>query len=447
MLLTPGRLTNRRPGVAIPLVILFLPLLAAAFALAVTLSSNHHTQLELQVAADAAALAGTNAEAPSFLVEPLNANSPLVPDILLTDRADRLSVMLANAQQAADVYGQFNLVSGNGLILAANPTNNPNGELVFGTRDAQTAPFVPAVVSPLPTPDLYNPSFNAVIVQVQRSNVRAVSRTYLDRDVFGFKVNGSSDVLTSSSNPNIPAIPVVPVGILTDYTNATSNPNSWESNIIQRNGPDIYRASPGGGVVVNPDGIPEIQIRISGNLTDNGQLIAIGAPSNVNAVSDALGQITDGITGAQLSAYDPVNQQLSLFNASTGLNQQMLPQLTPQVSELATLEANMVKIIGQRRVWMLFDQVAPLGTGTQVSVVGFVAARVMNVSNETDGGGNVTTVIVTLQPTMLLTSTALTDRTKRQLGPRTVPQTQNPQDPTNKNSIFNPYIARVRLVN
>ena len=104
----------------------------------------------------------------------------------------------------------------------------------------------------------------------------------------------------------------------------------------------------------------------------------------------------------------------------------------------------MVKILGQQRVWMLFDQVIPTASGQQVSVVGFVAARVMNVTNETDGGGNVTAVTVTLQPTMLLTSTALTDRSKRQLGPRTVAQTLNP---TNKNSIFNPYIARVRLVN
>ena len=193
---------------------------------------------------------------------------------------------------------------------------------------------MPAVISPADLIfELYNPFFNAVIVQVQRSNVQAVARTYLDRDVYGFQVNGTSESLTTSSNPNIPAIPVVPIGILTDYTNATPDPKSWESNIIQMNGGDSFRASPV-GVVAGSDGITEIQVRIAGNLTDNGQLIAIGAPSNPNAMSDALGQVTDGITGAQLTAYDPVNQQFSLYNAGTGLNQQVLPQADPPVRSI-----------------------------------------------------------------------------------------------------------------
>ena len=69
-------------------------------------------------------------------------------------------------------------------------------------------------------------------------------------------------------------------------------------------------------------------------------------------------------------------------------------------------------------------------------VVGFVAARVMHVelaetktgSKGTDAGPQLK---VTLQPSMKITATAITDACRRNLGPRT---------------IYNPYICKVRLV-
>ena len=53
-----------------------------------------------------------------------------------------------------------------------------------------------------------------------------------------------------------------------------------------------------------------------------------------------------------------------------------------------------------------------------------------------------TAVRVVLQPAMMLTSTAVTDRTKRNLGPRTVSLSSEPTQQT----IYNPYIANVRVL-
>ncbi len=157
-------------------------------------------------------------------------------------------------------------------------------------------------------------------------------------------------------------------------------------------------------------------------------------------VSVAVGQVTTGITAAQLVAFDPINQQLSLFNGTN--NQQTLSQLAPVLnSDFLTLASNLQAIQGQPRVWMLYDTPTTSMGSTTVRVVGFVSARVMSV---TPLPNNVapTSVQVVLQPAMMLTSTAVTDRTKRNLGPRTVSLSTE----INNQTIYNPYIANVRVL-
>jgi hypothetical protein len=164
----------------------------------------------------------------------------------------------------------------------------------------------------------------------------------------------------------------------------------------------------------------------------NGQMVAIPGPGSVAV---ALTQVTTGITATQLAAVDPINKHLVLYEG--GVNQKSLDQLTPTSTQLGELESELGQVLGQRRVWMLYDTTP----GGQVHVIGFVAARVMAVETETMGMATVA-VNVVLQPTMLLTTTALTDRTKRALGPREVALTQG----MDKRSIYNPYVARVRLL-
>jgi hypothetical protein len=436
------RWTSRRRGAIAGWVIVLFPVLLAALSLAVQAASFYHRRVELQNSADAAALAGLNALVPVDDTELFGA--PAVPS---TTR----DAIFADARAVAHDYAGRNVFGGADPNLDTNPTNDPSGELVIGTINDPVETTPPGFVTDLTLNwSLYSPfvaggaAFNTVDVAMQRQAFGALapqdvfvrSRAFLDRDVVGFKVEGSSQTLAGPE----PAIPVVPLALLTDYSTllpGVANPLSWEFNIIGRNGLDVYKfdaaGNPIGPVLPPADGIPEMIVTITGLSTDNGHLTAI---PNTNTVSQAISQITTGITASQLAAYDPINHQLTLANGPA--NEVSVTRLAPNPlgTDFTDLRNALVAIKGQRRVWMLNDNTLPLGT---VHVVGFVAARVMdaNVSTVISGGVPIPAVVVVLQPTMMLTSTAVTDYTRRNLGPRTV---------FGVNSIYNPYIARTRVL-
>lgn len=389
---------------------MMLPLLAAAMALAVETAILSHRQLQLQHTADAVALATANALAPTNLLDV----DDLVRDILLTDRADRQDLVLNDARLAAARYSLLNPFPGGETPLDLNPTNALTGELLLGTLDGpDDAPAWHAM--PFPGPELYSPHFNVVRVQMERLDVRVTATAYLDRDVVGFKAQGSVNV------------PLVPIAVLTDWLDAM-NTKSWEYNIIESNGTDFYSLDAselpvGDSGTPIPDGIREITVRITGDAADNGQMFALPASGGF---SGALSQIAAGVTRDQLAEFnDPGPPELRFDGAD---NQKSVTRLTEVDIDFEDLALALQAIRGKRRIFPLFDQ----ANGT-VRLVGFVAARVMNVVEENAPPA----VEVVLQPTMLLTATALTDRMRRAYGPREVKGVE---------SIFNPYIARVRLL-
>ncbi len=427
---------RRRRGAFAAWFVMLLPLLATAFALAVGVASSTHNQVELQIGVDAAVLAGANAEQRTTLLDTSTTpGTVLQADVLLTDRSDRVSATATNVRNAALRFAGLHAVAAQPVSLDPNLTNDPNGGIVLGSLDGPTAPFLVADLNASPVDaNLYNPFLNALRVSATQSNVSATATVYVDRDVIGFRVNGSSD---NRLSPGTPAIPVLPFGILTDFA-AGMNRLSWEYNIIRRNGPDAFALSSTGTPTAGPDAIPEITVTISRLTTDNGQMIAVQGSNPTVAV--ALSQVATGITKAQLLDYDPTNQQLSLFNGMD--NQQTLPQLAPTTSsDFQTLTTNLQSILGQPRVWMLYDTPTTTMTSTTVRVVGFVAARVMSVT-PLPNNTTPTSVQVVLQPAMMLTSTALTDRAKRNFGPRTVALSTEPT----KKTIYNPYIANIRVL-
>jgi hypothetical protein len=92
------------------------------------------------------------------------------------------------------------------------------------------------------------------------------------------------------------------------------------------------------------------------------------------------------------------------------------------------------RIVGQKRVWPLYSEMGTTDQGDWLLVPGFVAARVVDAraySLAGTGGEKQWQVVVTLQPTMLITATAVTDAKRRDQGVR---------------CLFNPYVCKVRLV-
>jgi hypothetical protein len=408
----------------------FLALLLI-YLLAIHRAVLRHRQLELQITTDAAALAGAQTTVDDRLfMEPMP-----------------LSTVIDNVRAKTQLYAQLNRVQGQLTILDSNVGNDAGGELVLGSLDH---PFSKAFKNELPTSwDLYHPSLNAVRVMLTRQGVAAQSTAFVDRDVIGFRIQGSQTVplardafdFDGTESRQAPALPLVPLAILTTTPGQLGYQASWDANIIDPAGPRVdnfkIQKNPHTKlleVVPGKDTIREITVRFSvagADGDDNGQIVSLGRINKeAPKVPGAVSQIGTGIVDTHLPA--PFNGQValgSIYHESlprpTTPNELFLPRLSPSASELDLLALALKNLKGRRRVWPLYQH-GVTGPVNPLKIVGFVAARVLEVSQPSSGR-----VAVVLQPTMIVTSTALTDHTRRTLGSRT---------------IYNPYVCKVRLV-
>ena len=384
-----------------------------------------HHKVELQITLDAVAHAGA-----------LRLNDELIH----TDHADRRDTILTAARANALQFAALNRVNGSPLTLSLNPNNYTNGDLVFGTLTSPIAAEFDANAKQ--GIDLSNPDLNAVHVQVRRNHAAAKATAYLDRDVVGFRF-WAPPTTNPPTTPYLP-VPLVPIALFSDPCPPADNAldcwskraqSSWEYQILSRFGPDVYRLDANGVPeqvpINNPpaDGLREISVVISqdsANSTDSGRLVSF----NPNApLTNVLSQVGVGVTYNDLPA--AANGQF-LLNDGTGtrneliLGRQSLPNDNNQVSELATA---LTEILGQPRIWMLYwlaQSDNPVPGPQTVPVVGFVVARVMAVDSSVPGQ-----VSFVLQPSVISSDAALTNSQLRNLGPR---------------SLYNPYLARVRIV-
>lgn len=427
-----------RRGSVAPILIAAMPALIAAMVLATQLASLRHRSLELQIATDAAADAGITCLVPKGILpatgmdgDPLLFGADPIPPSTKT-------VLFQMLRDVAFDYGTRNQYQTQGLVLDQNSSNAISGEMVIGTIQN---PFDTTLDNDLtPTWDLYNPRFNVFQVACMRGgpilspfltgDVSAYVRTYLDRDVTGFKVQGTSTVVGPSGS--LPSIPVVPIAIRSDYvTNPPTDSDSWDYRIIHRLLPTDNYSIATGTPVFGPapqDGIPELTVTITGGAGANGQVVDVGT---LGVTTDAANQVTQGITYQQL-ANPPFFGELTLATSPFANENTLTRYPVLNAADITLLAANLTALISpsEHRVWMLYDTVDAPAPGN-IHVVGFVAARIMNVT--TDGS---TFVRVILQPTTMNTCNATTDFTRRNLGPRQV---------FGVNSIFNPYVCRVRI--
>ena len=399
------------------------PMLVAAFALAFQLTSISHRRLELQVSLDAAALAGANA---------------LVDDILLSDLPERKSTVMGRVRERAERYAELNTLLGDPVLLESNEENDRAGEIVVGrlpfprSRDMDN--------SASSDEDRNCTSLNTVRITAKRRGVSATSTAHLDRDVLGFKIEGSQSVPGQTA----PCIPVVPFAIFSDLKKRGDDGEkddtkrrqpSWDEQMDshRRTGDDEGRQDEDDGRSEHRGlRIPEIKLIISErerDANDNACLVGVG----VHKACDAVRQIRTGMTAEDLRSR---NFQLLLGTGSRDEDERgrlTLPHLAPREGDLAKIAAALDAIRGEQRVWMLHpgeDQ----RDDDRNPIVGFVAGKVIhvkleNVKDEKNEAHE--RLVIILQPTMMITATAVTDRTRRNSDSR---------------SILNPYICRVRLV-
>jgi hypothetical protein len=453
----PGK--SRRRGSISPLLAVGLPMFVAALALAVELALIRDKQTQLLVDADAAALAGAQTLVPLddtvlFGVQPIPNSTR---DAILGSPGTAGNPVGANPEGVRPRAIRLAMLNGfEGADPLVNPNvtpdppctttfNDPNGQIVIGTKNSRTdTTFNTNLTLPW---DLYVPRYNTVKVSLSRAGLEITRPTtvtvqataFLDRDVIGFHVQSPASLVPPGT---VPAIPVMPFAIRSNSGTPPLDPGSWDQKIINRNFPfpplDNFKFDALGNPVPGSDGVPEIVVLFDlFPFFSNGRIVQVGTATVTPGV---VGQVTTGITATQLNTFDPSGRATLTLNTGAD-NKVDITELPPAVGDFANLAAAFNSILGRRRVWMLYDQtrdpLTPPALG-KIRVVGFVAARIMDVVTD-----NTTFVAVVLQPTLMVTANALTDTPRRNLGPRRL---FDPNTGTSTPSIFNPYIGRIDIV-
>jgi hypothetical protein len=408
----------RRKGSITPFLLVSLMALLAAFAVAVDYIFLWQTRVEMQVANDAAALAGTQ----SF-----------IDDDFLTGDPAKIQQRVEEGRTNALLYASLNRVLARPAQLDSNPANLPDGDIVLGTLDHPGAKFF------IPAQDTLDP-FNVALSQVNAVHVVSPRTQARGNSVFiplgALVLRPSVDVISASTAmidravigfrfTNSQPLPLAPIALQSD-PNAV-NPLSWEFVVQARRGPDLFRFDRTTNTfVADPlgDGIHEFLATLSlpgNNPTPGTNAVILNFGAGTPAAT--AGQIRTGLTPPDLQ-----NQGGELLLGPT--NTVLLPgsPATPASGSpgFVALQQSLMhlQMTAEQRIWPLYRQ-SSFQTGV-TTVSGFVAARVVQV-NAVPGGP----LTFILQATMLATPDAVTDFTRRGVGGV---------------NITNPYVVKIRLV-
>jgi hypothetical protein len=409
-------------GVAL---LLLLPVLLLAAAVAIYSAELVTTRTDLERCADAAALAGVQV---------------LVDDrVLLGRRADMLK-LVTRAGQEAQNYAWANPVLGRSLDLLPNPQNSPNGDVVFALLDRPRDKTV--VLANLTDPrNTQLHRINMVHVRVcltgdhgqevylnngpllsrQANDVEARASAMLDRDVIGFHPRRERPLR------------LAPVALRSDPSGAQRD--SWEYQVEMHGGTDQWRYDhKKKKFFAGSDGLFEMDVKLklapsSGNSARALPVAKAGSACllqlGVGDVTGVARQLVQGVTRRDLAALG------GDFVLGAGTNRLVVPGtpwgpqqgssgLKALVQALARLQAD-----GRPRIWPLCQGFDPK---TQRPVIsGFVAARVASVNPTQEPNA----LHFTLQPCMISQPEAVTNAARRGVGGV---------------NIVNRYICRVRLV-
>lgn len=308
----------------------------------------------------------------------------LIGDELLMARlcadTDGLSTAsIPASRDAAILYAQYNPIRGAVYAPDRNDPNLATADLVLGRVETFGigATFTPADLNV--ASDLQG--LNAVQSRIRIEGANAPRTFSVSHELTSTSVAVFDD-RTVGFRPFLPSqvLPVVPIGI---------EASVWNTQLSC-------------GV---PGTLPQIAIKLVRCPNGGVQPTAVPLAIGVTTMADYLGQISNGITKPQYTAF---GQPLELHPITSTLDLPAEDCYSPSTADLVSA----LGLIGnQPRVWPLV-QAAPGGSG-QATVSGFVGARIISVNAgiepdpATMGMTNVETVVVILQPAMVDAPTAV----------------------------------------
>jgi len=338
-----GQPRDSRPGNILILVLLFLVVLVGVVAFAVDLGYLLVAKTELQVSADAAALAGT-----WELIDQSMAGK---------ESSDCITAARATAQN----FAGLNSVCTNSPALDANDANGEDGEIVIGT--------ISSFNDPNATMTYDDPSaYNAVKVKVRRTSGQNGIVPFFFARVFGFdgapaEATATAGFFKQAVGFRVPAdgnLGILPFALDIDTWNKWENGEltddnwSWDAKT--------------GAVVSGSDGIPEMNLypQDTGS-SANRSTVNIGGSNN--STSRVARQILDGITADDLDYHGG-----SLEFGDDGT---MVLEADPGIS--AGFKDELATIIGQPRVIPIFSELTGNGGKAEYTIVKYVGVRVVEV--------------------------------------------------------------------
>ncbi|MBI1345608.1 hypothetical protein GC163_04905 [bacterium] len=383
---------SRRHGLTTPLVMLALLVAMCGLALILDRMWLEATRLELNTAAEAAALAGAR---------DLASDQRLLPEITakqLEDEATQSAVFACWANRAAgqpvvvsEADVQFSTIKADSSVeVVSNDGSLVDNGLVSQVDDETELP-------------------NRILVQAHRTRFRgnpvALFISQLTNQPYGDAVG----IAAAKIDPRIvgvrpvsgSVVPALPLAIWkVDPTGQRSD--TWQVAIEQRLGRDDYGYdTTTDSVTSGGDGIPELTLtsarRDGPAIVVNLQLLDIGTAFDEKKLSR---QITQGWLAEDLATWN------GEFRLSTDLNSTDVITL-PGLPFLESADRDALdQIVGSARVAMLYDSAAT-GDSAQVSQINcsrLVAIRVLQVSDQDDGSCQ-----IVVQPAVLATRTAIVD--------------------------------------
>lgn len=332
-------------------------------------------QIELQAAAEAAALAGAGQLASDARLQP-------PPVDLVTPARD---AAIATGQKNFSVGTAVNLQDGDngdvqvGTIVMSSENGHP--EFVEETERPTTCVVRAARLISRGNPVAL---FFRELTSNTRGNVQAIAEASVDNRIIGVQPGDNSPV------------PALPIAIM--YTHADPRrEDTWMNMINRRLGTDLYGYDSETGEVINgPDGIPEITLHTTYTSADaeeaskvNTLIMDIGTGMSERRVAE---QIKTGWTVAQLKSFGGefrTDQGPQILDVDAASN-------TPVMDELQQL-------VGQARICGLYINHQPTSNviGT-AAIVDLAAIRILAIQEQ-----GPTQMKMTVQPAVIATRTAL----------------------------------------
>ena len=355
-----------RVGQSSVIALVALPLLLGLLLLVLLLFRTRDCMIELRNAGVAASLAGCE---------------DLADDDLLGHQPDRIRSVLDRAARSAAEVAHRNTIAGR------RPELTPD-DVTFGTLDrAVGGQFVPLHPNASTTDLSLVNAIEVTVRQPGKSEVFTRVTALLDRSVIGFRPWSEKSA------------PVVPVALHAD-TDAEDH-FGWNDSCHRTDHDEWAFDRDQKRFVPGKDGLPEIRVRVGRQPTGRSEEVC-GFPLVIGSSTPAesVDQIRSGLSTEILTS-PGLNGE---FKLSEGASQPIggIPDLFEgRMRDSAEQAFRALMLVGEPRAWPLFSGFDDDGRAV---LIGFTAARVVAVERISEGG-----LILTLQPALLATPTAITD--------------------------------------